>query len=345
MTSITDMRQARRPDQPAPRTDGGTNLADRSCLLPAGHPSSPWAENGSARAPAPKLRDLEATARTLSDGDWSAHVRVVRTGLEWGLKEGWSTHERHAVSPQHGIWSPERAARQDAIVAGLYAAAAGVPCDWQAVIAGGLGGAGKTTALDQHAGIDATKYLTIDPDAFKAELARRGMVPEVPGLSPMEATALAHRESSYLARRLALRAMADGKNLIWDITMSCAQSAAGRVSELRGAGYQAIDAIFVDIPIETSVSRAESRHRRGHDSFVAGHGLGGRFLPAEVIRFQADPDYGSVNRRAFEVVKHQADRWSRYDNSVDGAGPALVDHGRGDHAVLPAATYLREPYR
>ena len=51
-------------------------------------------------------------------------------------------------------------------------------------------------------------------------MARRGMIPEVEGLSPMEASDLVHEESSYLARQLALRAQADGKNLIWDITMS-----------------------------------------------------------------------------------------------------------------------------
>jgi predicted ABC-type ATPase len=292
-----------------------------------------------------RLRDLEPTTRTLSDADWSAHVRVVRTGLEWGLKEGLSTHVRHAASPRHDIWSPERAARHDGIVADLYAASAAIPCEWQAVIAGGLGGAGKTTVLAQHAGIDAARFLTVNPDAFKAELARRGMVPEIPGLSPMEATALAHRESSYLARRLAMRAMTDGRNLVWDITMSCARTCSGRVAELRGAGYRGVDAVFVDIPIQTSVRRAETRHRRGHDQFLAGEGLGGRFLPAEVIRFQADHEYGTVNRRAFEIVKHQADRWSRYDNSVDDASPALVDQGYGDSARLPIATMLREPYR
>ena len=36
----------------------------------------------------------------------------------------------------------------------------------------------------------------------------------------MEASELVHEESSYLANQLALRAQSDGKNLIWDITMS-----------------------------------------------------------------------------------------------------------------------------
>ena len=37
----------------------------------------------------------------------------------------------------------------------------------------------------------------INPDDIKEELAQRGMVPEIDGLSPMEATDLVHEESSY----------------------------------------------------------------------------------------------------------------------------------------------------
>ena len=79
-------------------------------------------------------------------------------------------------------------------------------------MAGGLGGAGKTTILTEHADIDLTQYLMINPDNIKEEMARRGMIPDIDGLSPMEASDLAHEESSYLAKRLARRADAEGKN-------------------------------------------------------------------------------------------------------------------------------------
>jgi hypothetical protein len=73
-------------------------------------------------------------------------------------------------------------------------------------IAGGLGGAGKTTVLEQHAGINSSGFPTINPDEFKEELARRDLVPDVPGLSPMEASSLVHQESSHIARMLVGRA-------------------------------------------------------------------------------------------------------------------------------------------
>ena len=98
-------------------------------------------------------------------------------------------------------------------------------------------GAGKTTVLTQHANIDLSQFLMINPDDIKEEMARRGMIPEIDGLSPMEASELAHEESSHLAKRLAHRAQADGKNLIWDITMSSEGTTAGRIDDLRKAGY------------------------------------------------------------------------------------------------------------
>lgn len=143
----------------------------------------------------------------------------------------------------------------------------------------------------------------------------------------MESSSLAHEESSYLARQLALRALTDGKNVVWDITMSSQASASRRVDELRSAGYDRIDGIFVDIPIETSIARTEARHRRGCDLYLSGEGAGGRYVPPEVVRAQSDSEFGSTNRRAFESLKDRFDHWAVYDNSVDGRAPILVDSG------------------
>jgi hypothetical protein len=122
--------------------------------------------------------------------------------------------EQQTVNPDKDIWSDDRVALQDEIVRKLYAGAASVPCEGKAIIAGGLGGSGKTTVLAEHAGVDLSKYFTINPDQCKKELALHKMLPQVAGLSPMETSSLGHEESSYLARRLALLAYAEGKNVI-----------------------------------------------------------------------------------------------------------------------------------
>ena len=323
-----DERKAARADGSA-RTD---DLTRRLQLLPPGHPSSPYEADGSRRPPVPRLCDLELPdtvpadrIRPLTDEEHAEHVADVRARLEKARADGLATDEQYTIDPVREIWSADRDAQHDLLIGDLYEQAVDVPNERRAVIAGGLAGAGKSTVLAEHANIDRSQYLTLNPDDVKEEMAKRGMIPQVEGLSPMEASDLAHEESSYVTKRLARKAEADGKNVLWDITMSSRASTEWRVETLRSAGYNRISGIFVDIPIETSVRRAEGRHRADHDKYRADYGLGGRHIGPETIRAQNDPDWDSANRKTFEVVKHRFDAWSRYDNSVDGRFPVLVE--------------------
>ncbi|HET9896129.1 MAG TPA: zeta toxin family protein [Streptosporangiaceae bacterium] len=261
--------------------------------------------------------------------------------LEAARAAGLMTTKPHALGPDYQEWKIERARYHKEIIEEKWQQAAGVPCERKAIIAGGLGGSGKTTVLVKYQELDASQYMRIDPDSLKEALAKRHLLPEIPGFSPMESSDLAHEESSYLARQLARRALADGKNIIWDITMSSTESTSRRIDELREAGYEKVDGVFVEIPIETSIARSEARHRRGCDRYLAGEGLGGRHVPAEVIRAQGDPEYGSINRRTFEQLKGRFDRWVLYDNSVDGREPTLLDSS-GRAAKEPEALARRE---
>jgi hypothetical protein len=117
--------------------------------------------------------------------------------------------------------------------------------------------------------------------------------------------------------------------MVWDITMSSRSSTESRIEDLRSAGYTRVVGIFVDIPLEKSEVRAEARHRIGQDEYRTGKGEGGRFLLPEVIRSNADPFWGSLNRKVFEEVKHRFEAWSIYDNSIDGRPPVLTDSSEG----------------
>lgn len=318
-----ELRRAERLEPAA--ASSRCDLRERLSNLPPGHPSAPIDEHGVPRAPAPRLADLEAEEAPLSDAAYAAHVRDVRKDLANARASGLVTERLFALDPDFEEWTIDRVRAHKEIIDEKWTNAAEVPCEHRAIIAGGLGGSGKTTVLNEHTKSDEVRYLTIDPDEFKKALADRGLVPVVPGLSPMEASSLAHEESSYLARQLALRALKGGKNVVWDITMSSQTSASRRIDELRSAGYDRIDGIFVDIPIETSIARTEARHRRGCDLYQSGKGTGGRYVPPEVIRVQGDPEFGSVNRRAFDTLKDRFDHWAIYDNSVDGRAPVLID--------------------
>ena len=274
-------------------------------------------------------RPIDNRTHPLSNGEWAEHITEVRDSLSRAYEQNLNTDRVYTINGAGEVWLEEREHLHDAILEDLYARAADVPCDFKAIVAGGLGGAGKTTVLSQYAGIDLSRYLMINPDDIKEEMARRGMIPEVDGLSPMEASELAHEESSQLAKRLAHRAQADGKNLIWDITMSSIESISGRINDLRKADYTQVDGLFVNISVETSITRIESRHREGHDAWRTGKGLGGRYVPPEIVESQADPQWGSKNRRTYEAMKERLDSWSTYDNSVDGRPAELIESSEG----------------
>jgi predicted kinase len=256
----------------------------------------------------------------LSDAEHREHVAQIK-GLIADGKPRLDSRFQHTLDSEHQIWSDERSAAHDAILADLYGRASGVPCEHKAIVAGGLPGAGKSTVLREHAGIDQSRYLVINPDVIKEELASRELVPKVAGLTPMEATEFVHEEASFIAKRLAHRAEADGKNVIWDITMCKAESAGGRLDSLHASGYQ-VHGIFVNAGNDECLRRVDARHRAGHDQHRAGQGQGGRFMPDELIRAQADEVWGSRNRANFELIKGKFDSWSLYDNS--GTAPVLV---------------------
>jgi predicted ABC-type ATPase len=267
--------------------------------------------------------DVPPDIEPLTDAEYAEHVREVRERLDQAREQDLATDEMTRDRDEE-IWPRQRAAFHTTIVNDLYGRAANVPTEHQAIIAGGLPGAGKSTVLERYAEIDRSQFLTIDPDQIKMEMAKRDLIPYVEGLSPMEASDLVHEESSHIAKRIAHRAQADGKNVIWDITMSSRETTEQRIDDLRLTGYTRIECIFVDISLSISEKRAEVRHRIGHNEYRAGKGEGGRLIPEDLIRRCADPDWGSVNRRTFEEVKRKFDNWEVYDNSVDGRAPVLI---------------------
>jgi hypothetical protein len=286
---------------------------------PTFDPESPYEESVEPDGEAAEL------ARPRTEQERAEHIADVFARLDKADDEGFSSNELHTIDPKGEIWSSDRTLLHQSLLDAIYSHAADVPCNHEAIIAGGLSGAGKSTVLANHSEIDRSKYLTINPDTIKEEMARRGMIPEVGGLSPMEASDLVHEESSYLARQLAIRAQADGKNLIWDITMSDQEKTEQRITNLRESGYTKVDALFVQIPIETSLRRTEARYWEDQNKWYAGEGLGGRLIPPEVILRQADEEWGSGNRRAFEAIKLIVNNWEIQDNSIDGFPATLVD--------------------
>jgi hypothetical protein len=193
------------------------------------------------------------------------------------------------------IWTGEHQRQQGRLVAEMYQAAAGVPCERSAAIAGGLPGADKTAALDQ-AGLDRSQYLTVSIDAVLDRMAAARLIPAADGLSPLERAGLVHAEAQYLAKRVGLRALMDGRNLILDVSLASWRAAESWTYALRFADY-AVTAVFADISIDEAVRRSDEAHRRGEEAFRRGHGRGGRRIPATAIRALASPAAAAPRNR------------------------------------------------
>ncbi len=160
-----------KPSPENPKPGSAADLRARSDRLAPGHPSSPVEADGTRKPAAPRLQDI-ALPEPLTDAEHAEHVKEVRDRLDKARVRGLATDEQHTIDRAREVWSEERDALHDSHHRrSLYAKAADVPCERRAIIAGGLGGAGKSTVLEEYAGIDRSQYLTINPDNIKEEMA------------------------------------------------------------------------------------------------------------------------------------------------------------------------------
>jgi hypothetical protein len=249
------------------------------------------------------------------------------------------------------IWTGERARQQRLLVAEVYQAAAGVPCERRAAIAGGLPGADKPAALDR-AGLDRTRYFAVSIDAILYRMAAAGLIPEpvipepvIPepgapepaapqanGRSPLERAGQVHAEAQFLAKRVLLRALMDGRNLILDISLASWRAAEAWTYALRFADYEII-AVFADIGVDEAVRRADQTRQRGEEEFRRGHGHGGRDIPAAAIRALASPAAAAAGNRI---------RWAVGARSAGAIGGTVGSGVFPGSAVTSMLTSYRE---
>jgi Zeta toxin len=260
-------------------------------------------------------------------------AEMIETKVEQAKKDGLETDKQFAVqvgSDAKGnpvfTWDPKRAKQHDEILAHFWSKEfEKVPSEGKAVISGGIGGAGKSTILKNHADIERDAYGTVNPDDIKEYMAEKGMVPKIEGLDPMEASALIHEESSYLSKKLADKAYGEKKNMIWDITMNRPNSVQDRLDDFTKYGYGEVKAVFVDIPVELSVQRAVGRWWQGHEDPDVK--IGGRYVSPTLIRSQAAEQGGTLNRRVFDKFAPKFDSWELW--STEGPTPKQISSSKG----------------
>jgi hypothetical protein len=238
------------------------------------------------------------------------------------------------------IWTGERNRQQGRLVTELHeaAAAAAVPAERVAVIAGGLPGSDKTAALAQ-AGIDPSRYLTVSVDDILVRMAAHQLIPPADpadpaqdGLSPLARADRVHAEAQFVAKRAGLLALTGGRNLLLDVSLASWRAAESWTYALRFADY-AVNAVFADIAIEEAVRRCEEAHRRGEEEFRRGHGYGGRYPRAMAIRALAIPAAAEPRNRI---------RWAVGARSAGAIGGTAVTGAFPAGAVTAMITSFRD---
>ena len=146
-----------------------------------------WIERVSARIAGEELEPRSST----HEPDWASKLSQRADITDEALMQRYRTIQdlvdrhmhlaTHVVHKQDGRWSDERSAIHRQIVDEFYARYDHVPRQRRGLMAGGLGGAGKTTTLSSGGDYDPGEYMPLNPDEFKDEIARRSLVPEIPG--------------------------------------------------------------------------------------------------------------------------------------------------------------------
>lgn len=201
------------------------------------------------------------------------------------------------------------------------------------------------------------EWIIVNPDHFKDRMLEKGLFPKVAGLTPAETANFIHEASSQMNHMLEQVLMADGYNLIFDITMGGAARTDGGKSWTEKMAedltitheYGDIDGLFVDVEPLTSRVRVAERHLAGLNAYRTGVDkdgnanssevkFGGRSVPESVIKRsefpEGDPDaeiHKSQNSRNFGALVNSKifNRWAVWDNNGDapsfnkgsGAGP------------------------
>ena len=242
--------------------------------------------------------------KDLDDQQFESHSVYVNEANETLNASGFSTEEYYAEADLEGqyVYTLERAEKHEHIIKHFMDKYESVPTDGKAIMAGGLGGAGKGSTMEKTGYADESKYATINPDDVKEEMAERGMIPKVKGMTPMDASPLAHEEASHISKRIATRLLKKRKNVLYDITMSNIGSAESRLNSLKANEYET-NAVFVDIEPDTSKERGRYRYRKGTADYLEhGIGNGGRPLPDHVVDSQRT-DSGMRSRNSENLVE------------------------------------------
>ena len=242
------------------------------------------------------------------------------------VTEGRTTQEIYEHNEPPGAYTFGREELHEEIMETFRARDADVPNDREAVIVGGIFGAGKGYSQESMGedklGFDPDQFAVVNPDEFKTELIENDPI-DFQGLKEGEQAALFHEESSDMAKNYFQDLTADGKNVIFDYSMGSEKSLDQRLEALHAAGYD-VKMVFVDTAPEDAARNAVERWNNPED---------GRWVDLEHYQAVRDqiathPDGFTNNREVFENGKEKVESWVLIGGTSRGHGePQLLGSG------------------
>ncbi len=207
-----------------------------------------------------------------------------------------------------GKWAPERVRIHDSYIAKVTD---GVPKSDAptAYMTGGGPASGKSSGLLENPGAKIPGHRTaahIDPDGAK------GVIPEyVRGVADGDegAAALAHEESSDMAKRAVRAALDSGHDIVYDsVGDSGIEKLSKKVAEMRSAGATRVVANYATVDVEEAMRRATARAAAT-----------GRMVPEDVIRAA----HADVSRTSVAAIERGLfDEFKLWDTT--GKSPRLI---------------------
>lgn len=259
--------------------------------------------------------------------DLEEHCEYVSNVIAHLIADGMETNV--TLVDEYGEYLEERRKKQNEIIDEIFANTKAKK-EHKAIVTGGLGGSGKTTVLKRYMHIDTESYITVNPDDVKEIMAEKGMIPNIKGLTPMEASSLVHEETSYISRKILHRASHEGYNIIIDTTLAGESSSREKIGILKKSGYNDIQPVFVDIPPDISLERANARHLHGLNDMLEHHkGYGGRYLPTTMTKKATPTDKKYYSKNAENCIRLYEDGiFTREPVIYNNAGrqPVKIDY-------------------
>jgi len=232
-----------------------------------------------------------------------------------------------------GYWPNERTEVHKVVANWFMEKFKTVPQNKKAVMLGGVPGAGKSTVIESLHGTQ-DNYVVLDIDEIRtrliAELIARDMMPESSSrlegeISPNELAAIFQWEAGSIRDLLEKEIVAQGQNIVFDMTMNNYDQTSELLTSLKQVGYQTTG-IFVETEAKIARTRRRIRHRT---AMLSEDGLGGRVVP---------PDYiVEVERKSRGVFEQLRNIGNGFDHSLvvdnSSTSPLLLNAQQGSKKI------------